>query len=260
MAKEQVTERVGLLDGDIIAYKAACINALGDMEDLELLCNAIVEEWMGRAQCQRRVLCLSKPSFRYEIFPEYKAHRKDVPKPDQHKEAIHFLRQQNTVVECDRMEADDVMGVLATNGKFDDPVIITIDKDLRCIPGWHCNPDKDQFPIHLDADEALINFCMQWMCGDSSDGYKGIPKCGPVKASKILAGDPTDPVRATLHAFYDAGFTYADALVQARLARILTSDLFDAATKAPRFWEPDQIPDDLTLWATGQTPTKLQLV
>lgn len=250
-------ERVGLLDGDIIAYKASFLNegSGGDALDLEALVSGIIDDWETRAQVSESIVCLSQPSFRYDVFPQYKAHRKDKPKPADLPTAYEIMRTGFKTLSAPLLEADDVMGILATNDKFLDPVIVTIDKDLRGVPGLHCNPDKEDFPVVVTPEQATYNFCNQWLCGDSSDGYSGIPKTGPVKAAKLLLG-ADDPVAVCLQAYYDAGMTYAQALVQGWLARILTADLYDSKAKLPIRWNPGVIPVGLEEWVSGKQSLK----
>jgi DNA polymerase-1 len=78
----------------------------------------------------------------------------------------------------------------------------------------------------------------QTLVGDTSDGYKGCPGVGKVKAEKLLAGNDKlywEIVRAT---FEKAGLTEQDALTQARLARILRFSDWDNEKKEPILWSP----------------------
>jgi DNA polymerase-1 len=59
----------------------------------------------------------------------------------------------------------------------------------------------------------------QTLVGDTSDGYPGCPGIGPVKAEKVLGMPPN--WQDVVGAYRAAKLTEADALVQARVARIL---------------------------------------
>ena len=92
------------------------------------------------------------------------------------------------------LEADDLLGILATTlPKYSDAIVVSLDKDLRTIPGRHLNPSKETSPAvvrvitELEADTAWL---MQTLMGDSTDGYTGVPGIGPKKAEKILCGRP----------------------------------------------------------------------
>ena len=92
------------------------------------------------------------------------------------------------------MEADDIMGIMATSGEFDYPIITTIDKDLQQIPGWHCNPDKYKFPFWVSRESAWRLEMAQWAAGDTVDGFKGLDRVGIKTALKRLreASTPTE--------------------------------------------------------------------
>jgi DNA polymerase-1 len=82
-----------------------------------------------------------------------------------------------------------------------------------------------------------------------TDGYAGCPGIGPVKAEQLLnvretmpAGtDPHPQLRrwaAVVEAFKKAKLTEADALLQARLARILRCTEWDFDNSTVKLWEP----------------------
>ncbi len=84
----------------------------------------------------------------------------------------------------------------------------------------------------------------QTLTGDSTDGYKGCPKVGPVAAARLLEplmGEPAGMWIAVLLSFKKAGLTEADALVQARVARILRHTDYDFTNKLPILWTPPEI-------------------
>lgn len=78
------------------------------------------------------------------------------------------------------------------------------------------------------------------LTGDSSDNYPGCPGIGAVAAAKLL-----DPCRteiemwaATAAAFQKKGVPIANAIAQARCARILRAGEYDLAAGTPRLWQP----------------------
>jgi DNA polymerase-1 len=126
------------------------------------------------------------------------------------------------------------MGILATNPHSKtQKIIVSQDKDMKTIPTqvWD---GKDL--VTITEGEANYRHLYQTLIGDAADGYKGCPGVGPVKATKLLDADPT---WATVVAAYTkAGLTEADALTQARLARILRWSDWDAEKKEPILWTP----------------------
>lgn len=178
-----------LLDGDIIAYKAA---AAADAEQENerfalMLAENLTHAWVSGCHATETKMCLSLGrSFRYDVFPEYKHHRKGQNRPTYLDNVKDYLRHVFDVEERDTYEADDIIGILARNGTVELPIVVTIDKDLQQIPGWHYNPDKSLFPFHVREEEAWLLEHVQWLSGDATDGFRGIPGVGPAKAMKRL--------------------------------------------------------------------------
>lgn len=139
------------------------------------------------------------------------------------------------------LEADDVMGILMTKypGKY---ILASIDKDLKQIPGQHYNWDKDEFK-EVSLDEGNLFFYTQVLTGDPTDGYSGCPNIGPKRASKILeiVGDDDEEVmwEAIVRTYEDRGLTEKDALVQARVARILRASDYNFKGKYIKLWTPN---------------------
>jgi DNA polymerase-1 len=118
-----------------------------------------------------------------------------------------------------RLEADDVMGIVSTRapGKF---IIVSGDKDMQQIPGLlYYQGELLRSPSSTRTSFTFI----QTLTGDATDGYKGCPGIGPVKAKPSLTGLEGRHVSA----FKKAKLTEADALLQARLARILRNTEWD---------------------------------
>jgi len=167
----------------------ACAVAQGDQLDLyDGICDEI-GRWTAfpGGSDGDVVICLSSGrSFRYSVYPDYKANRADQPKPALLGLANQLLREYWYCGTAEGLEGDDVMGILANNLGDDDFVLVTIDKDLKQVPGWHWNPDKRGLPMFINEYEALYNLHLQWLTGDATDGYAGIPGIGPKKAAKML--------------------------------------------------------------------------
>lgn len=228
---------IALLDGDIIAYRAAAIST-DRSQALENL-HQTVAQWQQGAGCDECIVALtSRPSFRYDLYPEYKANRKDKPKPEflsdcmAELERYPWLRIPNT-------EGDDVLGIVSTRGEVGDHVIVTVDKDLLQIPGLHWNPDKgDQ--RRVTEDEADLLFHMQWLMGDRTDNIPGIPKVGPAKATKMLTDVPMAERTAKVFEIYESfGLDREYAVTMARLVHILNKSNYDKETGEITMWSPD---------------------
>lgn len=141
-------------------------------------------------------------NFRYEVDPEYKANRKDFQKPYHYQNITNFLVQVLEAEVINGMEADDAIAIEATKmlklrgelpGRDDcdlnplcpEPIIVTIDKDIDQVQGWHYDFKNDKL-YYVTPEEAEYNFWFQMLTGDRIDNVKGVPGIGPKKAEKIL--------------------------------------------------------------------------
>jgi DNA polymerase-1 len=133
------------------------------------------------------------------------------------------------------------MGILMTNGMYQDPIMVTADKDMRTIPGKLLRMDKMEIN---DVGDANRNWMIQALVGDTSDNYPGLKGFGPVKAEKLLAEHHTLPAMwsAVVGAYRKAGGTFGDALLNARMARILRYGDYDFTAATVELWDPDRDP------------------
>lgn len=179
-----------LVDADIIAYASAAAvhSTQGDYLDLINAIDCRFETWTDIPDLEGRdtIACLSSgPHFRRFLWPSYKATRTQA-KPPMLEDAKDYIRDSYYYAAMEGLEADDVMGILATAPGNENSIIVTIDKDLLQIPGSLCNPQTAKFHQITESDGHYM-MCYQWLVGDSSDNYPGLPGIGPVKAKKFLA-------------------------------------------------------------------------
>lgn len=125
-------------------------------------------------------------NFRYKVYPEYKANRKQ-PKPLHYDFLRSHLVQKWGAEEVFGMEADDALGI----NQSPDTCIVSIDKDLDQIPGHHFNFVKGLL-YDIGPEEALRFFYQQILTGDRVDNIPGIKGIGPARASLILNGTRDD--------------------------------------------------------------------
>ena len=212
---------VAMLDGDIIAYKLACkVDVYGDEYLLQNI-REYVASWTPD-ECTDIILsfsCTRENNYRRLYWPEYKMHRSSVSKPDSMTDVINSIKSLYTIAYEEHLEADDLMGRAASS---EQAVAVTIDKDLRCTPGWHWTPDKEWEPRYITVEQADRFFYKQWLMGDSTDKIPGIPKVGPVKADRILEQNKPCNWEAIVMVEYEKrGLTEEYALSQATSVRIL---------------------------------------
>lgn len=250
---------IGLLDGDVIAYRAAA-SAEDDFGDGEIIAgpqmacriaDRIIEDWMRQSRCKKAIICFSpresKSTFRYRIFPDYKANRKG-SKPEVYWDVVDHIEENYKVVRIDGLEADDVMGIYGTSKKLDNPTVISIDKDIQSLPTRIFIPDKFRRPIKQRLSQANYHWMMQTLTGDTVDNYKGCPGVGEKTAVRLLAGghslDSWWPI--VVEAFEKKKLSEEDAILQARLARILRREDWDKEAGTISLWHPAK-PDLLGL-------------
>lgn len=175
--------RHAIIDGDIIAYSSAW--AVAKQNSVKAVLKASKEMLLNireTLELDDATIHLSGSSnFRYEIYPQYKAGRKE--KPPAIDEVRKYLIKYWDAVVSDGVEADDAMAIEATT--YPDRIIATKDKDLNQVPGWKYNWAKYAVS-YISSEEADYNLWLQVLTGDSTDNIKGIPGIGPIKGKKIL--------------------------------------------------------------------------
>ncbi len=181
------------------------------------------------------LFCFSdKEYFRREVMPTYKANRQGKRKPVCYAALLQWVKQNYTWVVMPHLEADDVIGILATQNKGNS-LIISGDKDMKCIPSLQYDFLRDVLS-DISEEEADYNFLLQTLTGDATDGYSGCPSIGVVTAKKLLDADCSwDTV---VKAYTKKGLTEADALSNARCARILRASDYDSVKERVILWTP----------------------
>ena len=269
---------LALIDGDILIYKAACAveqefrwpDGVWTYHADENKGIRLVKERLGAileaTEARTHLVCFSdaEKNFRKDVYPAYKSNRKDQRKPLILKALRDYCLLNMPTIDYPALEADDVMGILATSPDImGEVIIVTIDKDLNQIPVTIYNPDTQEFskPEHRDCDRLVLE---QTLTGDTVDGYPGCPGVGPVGAQEILdnphtwveyehvfksgkrkglvetkwkQGEPCTQWEAIVAAYEKEGLTEADALVQARCAYILQATNYNDDGEI-KLWEP----------------------
>ena len=240
------------IDTDILMYKAASSaeteidwgddvwSLWTDLNEAKASFNHQLKYIKDKLGVSEVVCCLSDHgnNFRKQVDPTYKSNRKGTRKPVGYVALCAWVEENFKSLRKPTLEADDVLGILATKpenkGKC---IIVSDDKDLKTIPGKLYRPAADE-RLTITDDEALRFFLTQVLTGDTADGYKGVPGIGPKKAEAILGTRPH--WGAVENAYLKAGLTRDDAIQQARLARILHWSDWDAKKEKVIPWTPKQ--------------------
>ena len=184
------------------------------------------------------------PNFRLAIDETYKSNRAAGRKPMCYWDVRERAEKDYKTVVKPGLEADDVMGILATKpDRKTHAIVCSRDKDMKTLPATVWNGVD---LITYSEEEADRFHLYQTLIGDTADGYKGCPGVGPVKADKLLSVIRTNQHGQTnawdivVKSFEKAGLTEDDALKQARLARILRWTDWDHEKKEPILWSPQR--------------------
>lgn len=251
-----------LIDADVLAYQS-CAGAekviCFDEDICTPVCNlsdaiaafeyklSFIQETLNSKDY---LLCFSDNignNFRKALFQGYKSNRDGKAKPV----ALKFLRDHiihsgdYKVKTAPTLEADDIMGILATmhNGTAMNNIIVSIDKDLKTIPGKFFDlGHPDNGIIDISVENADYWFMVQALIGDTTDGYGGCPKVGPATAAKLLSAAPEKTIAAmwpiVVQAYEKAGFGEDYVVLMARMARILRWEDYDFENRKVKLWVP----------------------
>ena len=172
------------------------------------------------------------------------------------------MEETFTTRRVELLEADDVMGLLATRPSKEDRIMVSEDKDMQTVPALLYNPNKSRLGVRQITPEEAERFHLwQTITGDQTDGYPGCPGSGPTAADRLLSGwgwesyvhtfkaGPRKGLEETrwrevemerwpaiVSAYQKAGFKEADAIKQGRLAFILRDGYY--ADGRVRLWHP----------------------
>lgn len=221
--------RIAAIDGDILCYEC------GFASDAAAKANGMSREPLGfcLAGVRKKIdailkntessdyvvfLTGSRPDgglpYREELYSEYKKNRDSSHKPSWYKEIKSYLISKHPTFVCvDGLEADDWLGIYATQSTYaeQEVVIASKDKDLDMIPGLHYNWSKSKIEkgvYTVTPVEGIRFFYKQMLTGDSTDNIPGIYKLFGRKATaKVLDAldklDDADEMRQYVLKQYD---------------------------------------------------------
>lgn len=185
-----IAEAVGFVDVEISHshHIESVENALHNLR-------SIIDKTMERFACPWEVYLSGKGNFRYEVatLVPYKSNRLIQAKPVHYAALRAYLHRKYSARFVDGMEADDEIATRAEEIRSTgmNPIVVTIDKDLRQIGGYNYNWVKGELE-DIPHKEAKRFFYQQMLTGDRTDAIPGIPGVGDVTAGKMLAKCNTD--------------------------------------------------------------------
>jgi len=215
---ETIAGRVLHCDADFLAYQSGhswdSETPEESIDDLKIR----IEDLRNLAKAEVIVLhlTLGTKGGRHEIarVKEYQGHRK---KDDGLRARVTLLRDYMATMwtpttsphpQYDQEADDSLCQAMRSHESGVEPVLWSIDKDLKMVGGLHLNNDTGKVEAHpwgyghtyLDRSKtaAKINgngtsfFWHQLLVGDMADGIPAIPRIGAVKAVLMLCGATTE--------------------------------------------------------------------
>jgi len=188
MGRPSLNNATALIDGDILVYR---IGFASDDDDEKFAISRMgnyvtnlirfdyVDDFSGYVT--------GRTNFRYKIAneKEYKGNRSGARKPNHYEALRQYLIERWGFELSEGEEADDAIGIAAYTMKAGAFCIMSLDKDLDMLRGWHYNFVKDNL-YYITEKEAIKHFYLQILTGDRVDNIPGLQGIGPVKAGKIL--------------------------------------------------------------------------
>jgi DNA polymerase-1 len=259
-----------LIDADVLLWRAsAAVENVIDFGDGIIVNGAELPQAIDKLrsdirgivsnlQSNKMLMMLSDPrkNWRKELLPTYKSNRTK-GKPSLYWNLRNYLLEKYDCRWYRGLEADDVLGLYQTGkGIKGEKILVSIDKDMQGLPGRLFNPGKPDLGIRtITVPQANYYHLFQTLTGDSTDGYTGCPGIGPKKAERALEGKTgIDAWKAVVEVYESKGLTERDALLQARVARILRDGEYDPELDRVIPWTPPSPTSSIPASAKSGTP------
>ena len=195
---------IALIDADIVCYRIGFASQdvnekLAIARTAEFMEELVMKPYVG----DYKGFLTGSNNYRKEVAKTapYKGNR-TADKPIHYNLIREYLATAWACEVVEDQEADDAIGIAAYAAEEESYIIMSIDKDLDMIQGWHYNFIKDN-KYQVTEEEAIKNFYRQLLTGDKVDNIIGLRGIGPKKADKILADCITelDMYNAVLEAY-----------------------------------------------------------
>jgi len=187
-----------LIDGDIIAYRAAFSTEQMGSQDTRNKVDDLIQFILDSTVLFPEigldyvVYLTGKGNFRHDIAKShpYKGNRKSVQKPRHLQSARDHMESKYQAIISEGEEADDLIAKEAARLDYK-ACVASIDKDMLQLPCWHFNIVRGDY-VNVEPFGGIKFFYTQILTGDTADNIVGLWKVGPVKAKKILEEAETE--------------------------------------------------------------------
>lgn len=196
-----------------------------------------------------------EPNFRDKVAKkkQYKGNRKDSKRPLHYENLVEYVSATREVIVAEGCEADDLLAIYQCASPPLSTIICSRDKDLKIVPGmhfgWACGKQQQWGPAQVTTlgklellggkklvGDGLKFFYSQILTGDPTDDYPGLPRCGPIKAFKLLEqcndeGELFEAVYEAYKSFYGEDSPHDEMKEQANLAWMVCERNDDGSLK-----------------------------
>lgn len=194
-------KRLLLVDGSNMIMRAAFGGDVTPEQSVPIA-RGLIRRAARQADASHMIVAMDSeaPSWRKEIFPDYKADRTRDTGPWLRAAHEHWSRIGWYVEECAGFEADDVIATLAKRAMAFCPVtVLSSDSDLLTLTenqgvtvlkpmdgGLFAPVTAQGVCIKYDLKSPAVLTDYKAMVGEKSDNVPGVPGIGPVKAARLL--------------------------------------------------------------------------
>ena len=158
--------------------------------------------WLTGDKWQGRIFLTGKGNFRdmIGVSKGYKDNRDPTHRPKHYRALKEYLINKHAAKVVNGEEADDAIGKLAYCDAADKCVVVSNDKDLDQLAGWHYDWTKDHV-YYVNEEDAIKFFYTQVLCGDATDNIGGVLSRAKAGARIAECQTPTDCAKAVREAY-----------------------------------------------------------
>jgi hypothetical protein len=182
---------IGLIDADVIPY-IVCFNKAGEpektLEEAISSANSYLQGLINGTSVDEFILFFTiGRNYRYDVYPDYKANRKNSEKPPLFNEVRDYLVKEYSGVHGYNCEADDLLVIYKNKyiTEQKDYVVVSADKDITNLFGVYYDI-KNNIIVSVSQEYADRYFWKSMITGDTADNIKAIPGKGPAFAEKLF--------------------------------------------------------------------------
>lgn len=187
----QSENKIAVIDADSIGFIAHwdSINKTFNkpLQEILLSVDKIISNILINTKATHFVGYVSygKSAYRSNIYPQYKANRDHLIKPEYLNDTKHHMVDKWQFKPLFGIETDDVVNTVRL--KTPNSFLCALDKDLLHLEGTHWNYKTNSW-VTTSKQKAIFEFWSDMITGQPSDNIKGIEGKGKQFATTVLEG------------------------------------------------------------------------